>query len=164
MHVHKYCIHLYILYIYTYTHVHMYTCTGIQIYTYTYIHIRRALQSVERVRLHTTPPSLEHPATSRSKPSKQGPAEDISPASSGSHAVRIEESYAPGTQAAGIRDVGRLPTPGPENPANLLQSMLLPAQDCQIAYLGTLAAPVDPKLHPGVAADTKGGRSPPKCD
>ena len=57
------------------------------------IYIRRPLQSVERVRLHL----LAYKATLE---------EDISPASPGSQAERIEESYPPGTQAAGIQDLG----------------------------------------------------------
>ena len=60
--------------------------------------------SPERRACETPPPSLEHPAPSRSQPSKQGPAEDISPASPGSQATEIEESYPPGTQAAGIME------------------------------------------------------------
>ena len=51
-----------------------------------------------------------------------------------------------------------------QNPANLRKSVLPPAQECHIAHLGPLATPVEPKLHPGLAADTRGGQSPPKCD
>ena len=71
---------------------------------YIYIHIRRPLQSVERVRLHLLAYNIQ--SLSNSHPSKQGPEEDISPASPGSQAAEIEESYPPGTQAAGIQDLG----------------------------------------------------------
>ena len=48
-------------------------------------------------------------------------------------------------------------------PANLPKSVLPPAQECQIAPLGILATPVEPKGHQGLAADTSGGQRPPKC-
>ena len=69
---------------------------------YIYIYIRRPLQSVERVRLHLLAYNIQ--SLSNSHPSKQGPEEDISPASSGGQAAGIEESYPPGIQAAGIQD------------------------------------------------------------
>ena len=47
-----------------------------------YVHIRRPLQSVERVRLHLLAYNIQ--SLSNSHPSKQGPEEDISPASPGS--------------------------------------------------------------------------------
>ena len=125
------------------------------------MYIRRPLQSVERVRLHLLAYNIQ--SLSNSHPSKQGPEEAISPASPGGQAAGIEESYPPGTQAAGIQDLGarmlesyhliffyrgstrmqkaatgdfRPPTFWPQNPANLLKSVLLPAQECQIAHLG----------------------------
>ena len=45
-----------------------------------------------------------------------------------------------------------------------LKLMLPPAQECQIAPLGTPATPVEPKWHQGLAADTRYGQRPPKCD
>ncbi len=66
--------------------------------------IRRPLQSVERVRLHLLAYNIQ--SLSNSHPSKQGPEEAISPASPGGQAAGIEESYPPGTQAAGIQDLG----------------------------------------------------------
>ena len=87
-------------YIYIYIYVYIYTYT----YIYIYIYIRRPLQSVERVRLHFLAYNIQ--SLSNSHPSKQGPTEDISPASQGSQAAEIEESYPPGTQAAGIQDLG----------------------------------------------------------
>ena len=62
--------------------------------------------SPEHRACETTPPSLEHPSLPNSQPSKQGPEEDISPASPGSQASEIKESCPPGTQAAGIQDLG----------------------------------------------------------
>ena len=62
--------------------------------------------SPERRACETPPPSLGHQVRSRSHPSKQGPDDDISPASPGSPAAEIEESYPPGIQAAGIQDLG----------------------------------------------------------
>ena len=58
----------------------------------------------------------------------------------------------------------RMPTFWFQNPANVPKSVLPPAQECQIAHLDTLATPVEPKWHQGLAADTRGGQSPPKCD
>ena len=52
---------------------------------------------------------------------------------------------------------------GPQNPANLPKSVLPPAQECQIAHLGTLATPVEPRWHQGLPADAKDGQRPPKC-
>ena len=63
--------------------------------------IRRPLQSVERVRLHLLAYNIQ--SFSNSHPPKQSPEEDISP---GSQAAEIEESYPPGTQDAGIQDLG----------------------------------------------------------
>ena len=81
---------LYIVYYSDYYHYyHNYCCT----------HIRRPLQSVERVRLTLT--SLKHPSFSKCQPSKQGPAVEISPASPST----IEESYPPGIHAVGIMDL-----------------------------------------------------------
>ena len=74
------------------------------LYTYVYTYIRRPLQSVERVRLHLLAYNIQ--SLSNYHPSKQGPEEDISPASQGSQAAGIQESYPPGTQAAGIQDLG----------------------------------------------------------
>ena len=68
------------------------------------LNIRRPLQSVERVRLHLLAYNIQ--SLSNSHPSKQGPEEAISPASPGGQAAGIEESYPPGTQAAGIQDLG----------------------------------------------------------
>ena len=68
------------------------------------MYIRRPLQSVERVRLHLLAYNIQ--SLSNSHPSKQGPEEAISPASPGGQAAGIEESYPPGTQAAGIQDLG----------------------------------------------------------
>ena len=51
-----------------------------------------------------------------------------------------------------------------QNLAKLTKSMLPPAQDCQIAYLGPLADPVEPKCYQGLAADTRGDHRPPKCN
>ena len=99
---------------------------------YTHIYIRRPLQSVERVRLLLLALNIHSFL-------------DISPASLGSQAADIEESYPPGTQAAGVQDLGarmlesrnlisllllktrhsaatgwhRAPTFWPQNPANL---------------------------------------------
>ena len=78
----------------------IYACISL----YRYIHIRRPLQSVERVRLHLFAYNIQ--SLSNSHPSKQGPEEDISPTSPGGQAAEIEESYPPGTQAAGIQDLG----------------------------------------------------------
>ena len=158
----------------------------------TYLHTYSPT-SPERRACETPPPSLEHPSLSNSQPSKQGPAEDISPASQGSQAAEIEESYPPGTQAAGIQDLGcqdvqingsyhliffyrgstrapqaatgrhRPPDLLAQNPANLPKSVLPPAQECQIAHLGTLATPVEPRWHQGLPADAKDGQRPPKC-
>ena len=50
-----------------------------------------------------------------------------------------------------------------QNPANLPKSVLPPAQECQIAHLGTLATPVEPRWHQGLPADAKDGQRPPKC-
>ena len=58
----------------------------------------------------------------------------------------------------------RMPSFWPQNPANLPKSVFPPAQECQIPNLDTLATPVEPKWHQGLAADTKGGQRPPKCD
>ena len=58
----------------------------------------------------------------------------------------------------------RLPTPWPQNTTNLHESMLLPSQECQIAHLGTLASPVEPKWQQGLAAATTGAQRPPKYD
>ena len=154
--------------------------------------------SPERRACETPPPSLEHPAPSKSQPSKQGPAEDISPASPGSQAADVQESYPPGAQAAGIQHLGarmlesrnliilsssigdllgcnRLPqdatgrpTFWPRGPTNLLKSMLPPAQECQMAHLGTLAEPVEPtcshKLAGTIPNDTTGDPRHPKCN
>ena len=57
----------------------------------------------------------------------------------------------------------RLPDLLAQNPANLLKSVLPPAQECQIAHLGTLATLLEPKWHQGLAADTRSGQRPPKC-
>ena len=62
--------------------------------------------SLESRTCETPPPSLEHLSLSKSQPSRQGPAEDISPASPGSQAAEIDESYPLGTQAAGIKELG----------------------------------------------------------
>ena len=107
--------------------------------------------------------------------------------------ARQLKSSPPGTQAAGIQDLGarmlrsyhliilsssigdllaRNSSPqaatgcqgsGPQNPANLPKSVLPPAQECQIAHLGTLATPVEPRWHQGLPADAKDGQRPPKC-
>ena len=131
--------------------------------------------SPERRACETPLPSLEHPAPSRSQPLKQGPAENISPASQGSQAAEIEGSSPPGIQAAGIQGLGarmlkskdlvilsssigdllrrhKLPQPATgchrppdllaQSPANLPKSVLPPARECQMAYLGTLPTPV----------------------
>ena len=60
-------------------HIYVYM---IYIFIYIYTYIRRPLQSVERVRLHLLAYNIQSP--SNSHPSKQGPTEDISPASPGS--------------------------------------------------------------------------------
>ena len=53
----------------------------------------------------------------------------------------------------------------PQNPANLLKSVLPPAQDCQIAYLGTLVDSVEPKRYQGLSAEvTRGDQRPSKCN
>ena len=54
----------------------------------------------------------------------------------------------------------RLPETLSQDPANLPKSVLPPAQECQIAHLGTLATPMEPKWHQGLAADTSGSQ----CD
>ena len=51
-----------------------------------------------------------------------------------------------------------------QNPANLTKSVLPPAQECLIAHLVTLATPVEPKWHQGLAADSRGGQRPTKCN
>ena len=132
--------------------------------------IRRPLQSVERVRLHLLAYNIQ--SLSNSHPSKQGPEEAISPASPGSQAAEIEESYPPGAQAAGIQDLGarmlesrnlvilsssiftrpqlvatgchRPPDLLAQNPANLPKSVIQPTQECHMAHLDTLAEPVEP--------------------
>ena len=53
----------------------------------------------------------------------------------------------------------RLPKILAQNPANLPKSVLPPSQECQIAHLGTLADPVEPKRYQGLAADTRGDQS-----
>ena len=58
----------------------------------------------------------------------------------------------------------RLPDLLAQNPPNLHKSVLPPGPECQIAHLGTPAAPVEPKLHQGLAAVTRGGQRTPKCD
>ena len=120
------------------------------------------------MRLHLLAYNIQ--SLSNSHPSKQGPEEAISPASPGGQAAGIEESYPPGTQAAGIQDLGarmlesyhliffyrgstrpqlvatgchRLPTFWPQNRANLHKSVLPPGPECQTAHLGTLADPVE---------------------
>ena len=119
------------------------------------MYIRRPLQSIERVRLHLLASNIH--AFQKSQPSQQGPAEDISPASPGSQAAEIEESYPLGTQVAGIQDLGarmlkskilsilsssigiysvatrrhRAPQAAKilaQNPANLFESVFPPAQ------------------------------------
>ena len=50
-----------------------------------------------------------------------------------------------------------------QHPANLPKSVLPPAQECQIAHLGTLATPVEPKWHQGLAANTRSDQRPSKC-
>ena len=155
--------------------------------------IRRPLQSVERVRLHLLAYNIQ--SLSNSHPSKQGPEEAISPASPGGQAAGIEESYPPGTQAAGIQDLGarmlesyhliffyrgstrlqqsatgchRPPNPLAQDPANLPKSVLPPAQECQMAQLGTLPEPVEPKcshkLAGTIPSDTTGDPRPPKSN
>ena len=52
----------------------------------------------------------------------------------------------------------------PQHTATLPKSVLPPAQECQIAPLGTLATPVEPKWHQGLPADTRGDQRPPKCN
>ena len=69
-----------------------------------YAYIRRPLQSVEHVKLHLLAQNIQ--SLSNSHPSKQGPKENISPASRSSQAAEIEGSCPPGTQAAGIQDLG----------------------------------------------------------
>ena len=49
----------------------------------------------------------------------------------------------------------RMPRFWPQNPPNLLKSVFPPGQECQIAHLSTLASPVEPQWHQGLAADTK---------
>ena len=95
--------------VYTYIYIYMYVCVCVYIYAYIYykyeyiyIYIYQHTRVYpptppERRVCETTPPSLEHPSLSKSDPSKQGPAEDIS------RAAEIEESYPPDTQAAGIK-------------------------------------------------------------
>ena len=51
----------------------------------------------------------------------------------------------------------------PQHPANLPKSVLPPAQEWQIAFLGTLDTPVEPRWHQGLPADAKDGQRPPKC-
>ena len=55
-------------------------------------------------------------------------------------------------------------TPSPPHLPLAWKSVVPPAQECQIAHLGTLATPMTPKWHQRLAADTKGGQRPPKCD
>ena len=57
-----------------------------------------------------------------------------------------------------------MPTFCPQNPANLPKSVLPPAQESQIAYLGMLADPDEPKRYQGLAADTRGNQRPSKCN
>ena len=83
---------IFYIYIYTYIYIHGYT------------HIRRPLQSVERVRLHLLAYNIQ--PLSIGHLSKQSLEEDIGPTSTGSQAAEIEESYPPGAQAAGIQDLG----------------------------------------------------------
>ena len=143
-----------------------------------YIYIRRPLQSVERVRLHLLAYNIQ--PLSNSHTSKQGPQEDIRPASRGSQAAEIEESYPPGAQAAGIQDLGarmlesrnliilsssigdllgcNSPPQGAtggqtfwlQNMADLLKSVLPPAQEGQIPHLGTLNTPMELTWHQGL--------------
>ena len=42
-----------------------------------------------------------------------------------------------------------------QNLANMFRSVLPPTQDCKIAHLGSLAAPVEPKWHQGLASDSR---------
>ena len=60
--------------------------------------LSRASSVLDSTSLPTTSSHFQLP------PSKQGPEEDISPASPGGQAAEIEESYPPGTQATGIQD------------------------------------------------------------
>ena len=86
------------------THIYKYSYGVRLIHIYIYIHTYPPTSSVVRVRLHLLAYNIQ--SLSNSHPSKQGPEEDISPASPGSQAAEIEESYPPGTQAAGIQDLG----------------------------------------------------------
>ena len=152
--------------------------------------IRRPLQSVERVRLHLLAYNIQ--SLSNSHPSKQGQKRtSVQPAQVARQlksrnplqAPRQLESriWVPGCldlasyhliffyrgstrlqQAATGRH--RPPDLLAQNPANLPKSVLPPAQECQIAHLGTLATPVEPRWHQGLPADTKDGQRPPKCD
>ena len=65
-----------------------------------YIYIYPPTSSVVRVRLHLLAYNIQSLANSH--PSKQGPEEAISPAIPGRQAAEIEESYPPGTKAAGM--------------------------------------------------------------
>ena len=65
------------------------------------MYIRRPLQSVERVRLHLLAYSI-HPFPDLTPRSKAQKRTSVQPA----QAAEIEESYHPGTQAAGIQDLG----------------------------------------------------------
>ena len=58
----------------------------------------------------------------------------------------------------------RLPKILAQNPTNLAKWVFPPAQECQMAQLGALAAPVEPKWHQDLAADTRDSPNPPKCD
>ena len=69
-----------------------------------YIYIYPPTSSVVPVRLHLLAYNIQ--SLSNSHPSKQGPEEDISPASPGGQAAEIEESYPLGAQAAGIQHLG----------------------------------------------------------
>ena len=50
----------------------------------------------------------------------------------------------------------RMPTSSPQNPPNLSKLTFPPAQECQIAYLGSLAGRAGPKWHQGLALSPRG--------
>ena len=139
------------------------------IYIYIYICIiRRPLQSVERVRLHLLAYNIQ--SLSNSHPSKQGPEEDLGARMLKSRDLSILSSSIGDLLGCNKlpQDATGRPTFWPRGPTNLLKSMLPPAQECQMAHLGTLAEPVGPtcshKLAGTIPNDTTGDQRPQKCN
>ena len=77
----------------------------IYVYIYIYIYVSADLSRASSVLDSTSLPTTSSPFPT-SLPSKQCPEEDINPASPSGQAAEIKESYPPGSQAAGIQDLG----------------------------------------------------------